>query len=70
MGNMDETPMFFDMPGVKTVSVIGEKTVFVRTTGHEKTHFTVVVCCLADGTKLAPMIVFEKAKPFPKVKSS
>ncbi len=55
--NMYETPMFFDMPGAKTASAIGEKTVFVCTTGHEKTHFTVVVCCMADGTKLAPMII-------------
>ena len=40
IGNMDETPMTFDSLGNRTVSARGEKTVFVRTTGHEKTHFT------------------------------
>ena len=62
---MDETPMCFDMPGAQTIDTKGKKTVFVRTTGHEKTHFTVVLSCLADGTKLRPMIIF-KRKTLPK----
>ena len=41
IGNMDETPMFFYMPGTRTVNKAGEKTVLVRTTGNEKNHFTV-----------------------------
>jgi transposase-like protein len=65
IGNMDETPMCFDMPGNRTLDKVGNKTVFVRTTGHEKTHFTVVLCCLADGTKLQPMVIF-KRKTIPK----
>ncbi|KAH3786956.1 hypothetical protein DPMN_165074 [Dreissena polymorpha] len=28
---MDETPMFFDMPGSNTVNPIGEKTISIRT---------------------------------------
>jgi hypothetical protein len=43
IGNMDETPMTFDLPGNRTVHAKGEKTVLVKTTGHEKTHFTVVL---------------------------
>lgn len=65
IGNMDETPVWFDMPTSKTVSAKGEKTVLVRTTGHEKSRFTVVLSCLADGTKLKPMVVF-KRKTLPK----
>ena len=65
IGNMDETPMFFDMPGNRTLDKVGNKTVYVRTTGHEKTHFTVVLCCMADGTKLQPMVIF-KRKTIPK----
>lgn len=65
IGNMDETPMFFDMLSNRTVDRIGAKTVYVRTTGHEKTHFTAVLCCLANGTKLPPMIIF-KRKSIPK----
>ena len=37
IGNMDETPLWFDLPGNKTVDMKGSKTVQVRTTGHEKT---------------------------------
>ena len=33
--------------------------------GHEKTRFTVVLACLADGTKLKPMVIF-KRKTMPK----
>ncbi len=63
--NMDEIPMFFDMPSNRTLDKAGTKTVFVRTTGHEKTHFTVVLCCMSDGTKLPPMVIF-KRKTIPK----
>ena len=67
IGNMDETPMFFDLPGTSTVHAIGEKTVSIKTTGHDKTHFTVILACLADGTKLKPAVVF-KRKTMPKEK--
>ena len=55
IANMNETPMFFDIIGNRTVNQKGEKTVLVKTTGHEKQHFTVVLACMADGTKLLPM---------------
>ena len=65
--NMDETPMFFDMLGNSTVNKSGERTVFVKTTGHEKQHFTVVLACCADGSKLKTMVII-KRKTMPKVK--
>ena len=34
IGNMDETPVFFDLPSNRTVDCVGSKTVSVRTTGH------------------------------------
>ena len=49
--NMDETPMCFDMPGNTTMDKVGSKTVSVKTTGHERQHFTVVLACQADGKK-------------------
>ena len=57
--------MWFDMPKSKTVDSVGAKTVLLKTTGHEKTRFTVVLACLADGTKLKPMVIF-KRKTMPK----
>jgi hypothetical protein len=47
---MDETPMYFDMPGNTTVDVKATKTV---------AEWTVVLACMADGTKLTPMVIFK-----------
>ena len=63
--NMDEVPLTFDIPMSRSISEKGEKTINVRTTGHEKSHFTVVLACCADGSKLPPMIIF-KRKTMPK----
>ena len=65
IGNMDETPLKFDMPPNRTVHAAGDKTVLIKTSGKEKIHFTVVLGCMADGTKLMPMIIF-KRKRMPK----
>jgi hypothetical protein len=65
IGNMDETPMTFDLPSNTTVDEMGAKTISIRTTGHEKTNFTVVLTCMADGTKLSPLVIF-KLKKIPK----
>ena len=56
LGNMDEVPLMFDVPSNKTVDVKGAKTVMIKTSGHEKTRYTVVLVCCADGTKLSPLL--------------
>jgi hypothetical protein len=62
--NMDEVPLTFDIPMSRSVEVKGVKTVNIRTTGHEKSRFTVVLACSASGAKLPPMIIFKrKTKP-------
>jgi hypothetical protein len=67
IGNMDETPMWFDLPSNTTINKKGEKTVSIRTTGHERTSFTVILGCMADGTKLPAVCIF-KVKKIPKEK--
>ena len=42
-------------------------TILVSATGHEKTHFTVVLTFMVDGTKLKAMVIF-KRKSMPKDK--
>ena len=43
--NMDETPMYFDMPNNKTYDFRGVKTVRAKSTGYAKlTLFWCVVC--------------------------
>ena len=49
---MDEVPLTFDVPPNRTVDMKGAKFVAVKANGPEKTHFTVVLACCADATKL------------------
>ena len=64
---MDEVPLTFDMPMNRTVDKKGSSTISIKTTGHEKASFTLVLSVTAAGTKLPPMIIF-KRKTQPKEK--
>ena len=57
IGNMDETLRWLDMPGETTVEHVDARSVPLRTTGHEKSLFTVVLASVADRWKLKPFIV-------------
>lgn len=63
IGNMDETPLWLDMPGETTVARTGGRSVPIRTTGHDKGRFTVVLAAMADGRKLKPFVVFKGVRP-------
>ena len=65
LGNMDEVPLTFDVPSNKTVDAKGSKIIMIKTSGNEKTRYTVVLACCADGTKLPTLIIFER-KTLPK----
>lgn len=58
--NMDEVPLCFDCPPNYTVDSRGKESISITTTGHEKSAFTVVLSCAADGTKFPPMIIFKR----------
>ena len=62
---MDEPPVSFDILANYSVDVKGTKRVLVNTTGHGKCRFTVVLSCMADGTKLPPTVIL-KRKILPK----
>lgn len=59
IGNMDETAVYFDMPGNSTLHHKGEKSVIIRTTGHEKEKVTVMLAAMADGRKLPPVVILK-----------
>ena len=59
IGNMDETPLWLDIPGDTTVSRVGERTVSIRSTGYDKARFTVVLAAMADGRKIKPYVVLK-----------
>ena len=65
--NMDETPVYIDMPHRRTIHPKGSKTVDMVTTGHEKTRFTVSLTVKADGTVLSAFVIFRGLKKIPKV---
>ena len=66
IGNMDETPVTFDLPYPTTLDHRGTSTVNIQTTSHEKSNFTVILACMTDGTKLPAVCIF-KLKNIPRV---
>ncbi len=62
---MDETPMWFDLSSNTTINHKGTKTVTICTTEYEHSSFTVVLVCMADGSKLLAICIF-KLKNLPK----
>ncbi|KAL2102513.1 hypothetical protein ACEWY4_001681 [Coilia grayii] len=56
---MDETAVWLDMVGSTTVDTRGARSIPLKTTGHEKSHLTVVLAAKADGSKLKPFVVFK-----------
>ena len=57
--NMDETPLYFDMPGSHTVHRKGCREVRIRSTGAEKRRLTIILACTAAGDMLPPMLIFK-----------
>ena len=62
IGNVDETPVFFEMYQNKTIAKIGAKKVNIKSFGCDKLRISIILTILANGDKLAPLIVF-KSKP-------
>jgi len=56
---MDETPISFDLSSNTTIDELEAQSVSIRTIKYKKTNFTVVLSCLADGTKLPSLIIFK-----------
>ena len=59
---MDEPVVWQDMLSNTTVENVGEKSIRLKTTGHEKSKVSVCLATKADGTKLKSFIVFQGAK--------
>ena len=57
--NMDETPMWFELPSSRTLEFSGGRTVPVKSCGAEKRSFTVTLAVAADGKKIPPAVIFK-----------
>ena len=66
IGNMDETPMWFDLPASKSYDFKVVKVVSAKTNGKEKLGYPVVLAAKANGAKLPPLIIFKGLKQEPK----
>ena len=60
--NMDETPMWFDIPRNYTIARKGERQVRIRT-GSDKKRISVVLTCTASGEMLKPLLIFQGKTP-------
>lgn len=57
------------MPGDTTVASVGKRSIPIRTSGHDKKHFTVIFAALADGRKANPFVVFKGVRSVPELSS-
>ena len=55
------------MLGDTTVARVGDRSVSVQTTGHDKGCFMVILAAMADGKKLKPFVVFKGVRPIPEL---
>lgn len=58
--NMDKVLLTFDIPLTKTVTSTVDSSVSIKTTGHEKTHLTIVLSCCISGKKLPTKVIFKR----------
>ncbi len=61
---MDKTPISFDLPNSYTLEKYGSNTISIKTIGYKRSMFTVILGCMANGSKLPSVIIFKlKNKP-------
>ena len=58
--SMDEVPLTFDISMNHTVKKTRKSVVTIQITGNEKSAFTAVLGCQADGQKLPSMVIFKE----------
>jgi len=68
IGNADETPIFMEMNAKKTLSLIGEKDISVKTFNKSHTRISVMLTILGNGKSLKPFVVFSGKPNGPKEK--
>jgi transposase len=55
--NMDETPLYLDAPGNRTLEKKGAKSVEIASTKHEKQRFTAVLCVSCSGAIVNTLLI-------------
>ena len=61
IANMDEVPLLFDFTPDSTLEYRGSSEVGIRVTNKYKVRATLVLCCLANGFRFPPMLIFKES---------
>ena len=56
---MDETPIWFEMVSLTTITKIGEKCINVKTFGSDRARISVILCISSNGYKTPPLLIFK-----------
>ena len=59
VGNMDETPIFFNMYPNKTIAKKGNETILIKKQSQEKCRISVILYITVDDEKLPPFLIFK-----------
>jgi hypothetical protein len=62
---MNKTPVAFDLPNLYILEKCSSNTISIKTTEYERSTFTVILGCMADKSKLPPVVIF-KLKNIPR----
>ena len=62
IGNMDETPIYFEMVNKTAINKIGNKNIVANTLGLEKKKISIILSITASGYKLKPLMIFKGKK--------
>ena len=60
--NIDETPIYMDMPETKTIDFKGKKGIDIYTFGADKVRISAILSIVGNGNKLPPILVFKAKK--------
>ena len=66
IGKANEAPIFMEMNEKKTLNIIGEKDIKIKSFNKESTRISVMLTKLADGNTLPPFVVFSGKANGPK----
>ena len=58
IGNADETPVFIEINDKKTLNIIGEKEISIKSFNKNRTRITVMLTIFGNGKSLKPFVIF------------
>lgn len=57
---MGEAAVGFSVPSNGSLDIKGVEWITIKTSNHEKTHYTAILLCCGDGTKLPILLILKQ----------